>query len=114
MSVDAEFDAIEQEIDALQDELDTCRRAIVVSRAAIWLGLLTIVLGLTVVAALRTPTIFLGAIAAVIGGIVWFGANTSTREELEGRLAAVNARKSRLFDEVAARNGWHDMTATIH
>lgn len=114
MSIDAQFDAIEQEIEAIQDGLETCRRAIVASRAAIWLGGLTIVLALTVISALLTPIVLFAAITAMIGGTVWFGANKSTREELQSRLASVNQRKAQLFDVVAARNGWRDMTSTIH
>ena len=114
MSVDDEFEAIDQVIEALEDERDTCRRAIVVSRAAIGLGLLTLVCAFTVITELRSPTVVFGAIAAVIGGTVWFGANKSSREEIDARLAAVNARKARLFDVIAARNGWRDITTTIH
>ena len=114
MTVDAQFDQIDQEIEALNDDLESCRRAILGSRAAIWLGAIVIVLGLFFVRALQTPTILFGAIAATIGGTVWFGANTSTRADLEQRLAALETRKATLFDAVAARNGWRDMTSTIH
>ena len=114
MSVDAQFAQIDEEIESVHDQLETCRRAILGSRAAIWLGGLTLVLGLFFVRALQSPTILFGAIAAMIGGTVWFGANTSTRADLEQRLAALEARKASLFDAVAARNGWRDMTTTIH
>ncbi len=114
MSVDAQFEQIDQEIEALNDDLESCRRAILGSRAAIWTGAAVIVLGLFVLRPLQSPTILFGALAAVIGGIVWFGANKSSLADLEQRRAALEMRKASLFDAVAARNGWRDLTSTIH
>jgi hypothetical protein len=114
VSVDAQFEQIDAEIETLHDELESCRRAILGSRAAIWLGAATILLGLLLVRQLRTPTILFSALTAVIGGTVWFGASRSTREDIERRLADLESRKATLFDAVAARNGWRDMTTTIH
>ena len=114
MSVDGQFDRIEQEIESLRDDLETCHRAITGSRVAIWGGAVVLIAAFTIVRSLETPTVIFGAIAAIIGGIVWYGANKSTREGLEERIADVESRKSGLFDSVAARNGWRDLTPTIH
>ena len=84
------------------------------SRAAIYGGGFVLALVLTVAGAYRTPPIVFGAFTALLGGTVWFGANKSSRDDVEGQLAAAEAVKARLFDEVAARNGWPEMTPTVH
>lgn len=114
MSVDAQFDRIEQETEALRDHLATCIRGILLSRIALWGGLLVLLAAFTILPSLATPTIVFGAIAASIGGVVWYGANKSTRDDLQARLVEIDSRKAGLFDQVAARNGWRDLTPTIH
>jgi hypothetical protein len=86
----------------------------VVSRAAIYAGGAVLSLVLTVAPAYRTPTAVIGAITAVIGGTVWLGANGSSRAEAQAELAAAEAIKTQMFDEVAARNGWRELTPTVH
>ncbi len=68
----------------------------------------------TLAASYRTAPVILGAVTAMIGGTVWSGASRSSREEVRGRLAAAEDVKSKLIDEVAARNGWRDLTPTVH
>lgn len=114
MATDMKFDEIERKIEALQERLDSCRQAIALSRGAIYIGGIVLALVLTVAGAYRTPAIVFGAFTALLGGTVWFGANKSSREDVESQLADAEAVKARLFDEVAARNGWPDMTPTIH
>ncbi len=114
MAADTRFEEIEQQIEALHERLDSCRQAIALSRAAIYAGGVILLLVLTVAGSYRTPVIVFGAITALLGGTVWFGANTSTRADVEGRLADAEALKARLFDDVAARNGWSEMTPTVH
>ena len=114
MAQEARFEEIDRQIEALHERLDSCRQALVLSRAAIWIGGIVLVLVLTVAGSYRTPAIVFGAITAVLGGTVWFGANTSSRGDVEDEIAAAEARKARLFDEVAARNGWVDMTPSVH
>lgn len=114
MASDMTFEQIELQIETLQERLDTCRQAMTLSRAAIYGGALVLLLVLTVAGSYRTPPVVFGAITAVLGGTVWFGANTSSRADVESQLADAEAAKARLFDEVAARNGWPDMTPTVH
>ena len=83
MSVDGQFESLEQEIERLRDALDTCRRAILGARVALWGGAATLLAAFTLLRSLDTPTVVFGAIAAMIGGTVWYGANKSTREDLE-------------------------------
>ena len=113
MDAGAAFDALDEEIAELEAATASCRRAIAASRAAIVAGGLALVLSLPL-PPLRTPTIALTALAAMIGGLVWAGASKTSREELDARLADAEARKTALFDHVAASNGWRDATPTVH
>lgn len=108
------FDELEREIDDLRDRLDHCRQAIILSRAAIWLGVATLVIVFVAASGYRTAPVVFGALTAIIGGIVWAGATGSSRNELESQLAEATTRQSALFDDIAARNGWRDLTPTIH
>ena len=115
METDALFDDVERRIAELRDTLDACSRAILLARAALWLGLATLALVFTVAGALRTAPVVLGAITAVIGGIVWSGASRSSRgrdpagpRRRRGAQVAIDRRKS------AARNGWRDLTPGTH
>lgn len=109
-----EFDAIDGEIEALQERLESCRQAMALSRAAVVVSLLTLALVLTVAGNWRTPAVVFSAIAASIGGTVWLGASRTSRDEIGEKLAALDRTKARLIDEVAARNGWRDLTPTVH
>ena len=113
MDVDAAFETIDAEIADLVEARAGCRRAIAASRAAIIGGALTLALSVPL-AALRTPTIALAALTAMIGGVVWAGASKSSGEELDARLADVEVRKGALIDRIAAANGWRDVTPTVH
>ena len=113
MDVDAAFDGIDAEIADLVEARAGCRRAVVASRAAVIGGALALALSLPIVA-LRTPTIALAALTAMIGGMVWAGASKSSGEELDARLAQAETRKAALIDRIAAANGWRDVTPTVH
>ena len=109
----AAFDAIDDEIADLAEARARCRKTILVSRAAVAAGMLTLALSLPF-AALRAPMIALAALTAMIGGMVWTGASKTSGEELDVSLSEAEARKAALFDEVARRNGWRDLTPTVH
>lgn len=114
MASETEFDGIDGQIEALQERLDGCRQAMALSRAAIVVSILTIGLVLTVAGNWRTPAVVFSAIAAAIGGTVWLGASRSSRDETAEKLAALDRAKAQMIDEVAARNGWRDLTPTLH
>ncbi len=114
MAKNSEFDTIDRQIELLQERLDACRQAMALSRAAVVVAVGTLVLVLTVAGAWRTPAVVFTAIAAAIGGTVWLGASRTSRDETEAELAALDRTKARLIDEVAARNGWRDLTPTVH
>jgi hypothetical protein len=113
MASDA-FEKIDERIEALHERLSLCRRAMLVSLVAIYGGGAVAAFVLTIAGSYRTPVVVLGAITAIIGGMVWLGANSSSRAEAEAELAEAQAVKARLFDEVATRNGWRDLTPTVH
>ena len=114
METDAQLDEVERRIEDLRDALEGCRQAILLSRAAVWLGIVTLALVFTVAGSYRTAPVVFGALTAIIGGTVWSGASRSSRDEAKTSLAAAEARKAALIDEVAARNGWRDLTPSVH
>ena len=71
---------IEADIEQLAEGLDRCRKAMLLSKVAIVAGgalLLAYFLG----AISFDPTILIGAIAAIVGGVVVFGSNSSTAKQ---------------------------------
>ena len=68
---------IEFDIEQLAQTLEKCRKAILFSKVAIGAGAIWILAYL--VGAIRfDPTMMIAAIAAVIGGVVFYGSNSST------------------------------------
>ena len=113
MAIETRFDDLDARIEDLHAKIAGCRQTIVVSRAAVGLGALAL-LAAVLLYAWRTPPVILAAIAAMVGGVVWGGASGASREGFMAELADAEAEKARLIDEVAARNGWRDLTPTVH
>jgi hypothetical protein len=92
---------IEAEIEELAETIDSCRKLILVAKVTIAAGgvlLLAIIVGL-----IRfDPTVIIGAIAAVIGGTVIFGSNTSTLKQTIGTMEAAKARRAKLIMNLRA------------
>ena len=107
------FDAIDRDIEELHAKITGCRQTILLARAIIALGALAMLASFFFYA-WRTPPVILASIAAMIGGVVWGGASGATREGLAADLAQAEAEKARLIDDVAQRNGWRDLTPTVH
>ena len=93
---------IESYIEQLAKTLDGCRKAILLSKVAIAAGgmwILAYFLG-----AIRfDPTTVIGAIAAVIGGVVFFGSNASTSKQAMAAMKAAETRRAELIDMIDPR-----------
>ena len=93
---------IESDIERLAKTLDGCRKAILLSKVAIAAGgmwILAYFLG-----AIRfDPTTVIGAIAAVIGGVVFFGSNSSTSKQATAAMKAAETRRAELIDMIDPR-----------
>jgi hypothetical protein len=90
---------IEAHIEALADAMERCRKIILISKAAIAAGG-TLILAITIVAVRFDPTLMIGAIAAVIGGTVVFGSNTSTSEQITADMTAAEAHRAELISRI--------------
>ena len=100
---------IESDIEDLAKTLDGCRKAMLVSKVAIGAGG-TVVLAYLLGPILFDPTILIAALAAIIGGVVGFGSNSSTSKQAVAAMKAADAQRAELIGmidlrPVGARNG---------
>src|SRR5262245_43000305 len=90
---------LETEIEQLVDTVEKCRKVtmfakVIIGAGAIWM--LAYVLG-----AIRfEPTTMVGAIAAVIGGVVLYGSNASTSKATMMAMNEAEALRAALIDKV--------------
>jgi hypothetical protein len=93
---------IEADIDELAKTLDGCRKAMLFSKVAIVAGgiwILAYLLG-----AIRfDPASMIVAIAAIIGGVVIFGSNSSTSKQTTAAIKAAETRRAELIDMINPR-----------
>jgi hypothetical protein len=88
---------IEAHIEELADVIERCRKIIFISKAAIAAGG-TLILAIIIGAVVFDPTVMIGAMAAVIGGTVVFGSNTSTLKQTTTDMKAAEAHRADLMD----------------
>ncbi len=93
---------LEARIEELAGAIESCRKIILAAKAAMVLGGLLIV-GTLLGAIMFDPTVTLGAIAAIIGGIVLFGSNSSTLEQATAALKAAEAHRAELIGRIDLR-----------
>jgi hypothetical protein len=90
---------IEAHIEGLTDIIESCRRIILISRVAIAAGGILILA--TIIGAVGfDPTVLIGAIAAVIGGTVVLGSNTSTLKQTMTDMKAAEAHRTALISRM--------------
>ena len=87
---------IEAHIEELTDAVERCRKIILISKAAGGILILATVIG----AVGFDPTVLIGAIAAVIGGTVVFGSNTSTLKQTLTDMKAAEAHRTALISRM--------------
>lgn len=98
----AEIEKLEARIETLAEEANACRKLILASRVALILGCVWIAasfIGLMRMDALQLVTIF----TLIIGGIVFYGSNTSTLEEKLTQLREVDAKRAELIGAIRLR-----------
>jgi hypothetical protein len=97
-----EISQIEARLEQLAESAERCRKIIMVSKAAIAAGallLLVMMLGLFG----SGPAAALGSIAAMLGGIVSLGSNTSTLQQTTAAIDAAEAHRSELIGRIDLR-----------
>lgn len=109
-----EISRIEARLEELGEIAERCRKIVLASKVVISAGaglLLLMVLGLFV----SSPVVAIGAIAAVLGGIVSLGSNVSTLRQTVAEMAAAEGRRSRLIDSIDLRlvGDGHDGDAAL-
>jgi len=107
-----EISRIEARLDELGEMDERCRKIILASKVAISAGiglLLAMMLGLLG----SSQVVAIGAIAAVLGGIVSLGSNVSTLQQTVAAMAAAERLRSELIDRIDLRlvGGGHDSGA---
>ena len=93
---------IEVHIEELADIIERCRKIILISKVAIGAGGI-LILAIIIGAVGFDPTVLIGAIAAVVGGIVVFGSNTSTLKQTSTAMKAAEAHRTELISRMDLR-----------
>ena len=92
---------LEADIEQLAERLDRCRKAMLLSKVAIGAGgicILAYFLGISF-----DPTIVIGALAAIIGGIVILGSNSSTSKQTMAAMKDAEAQRAELIGMIDLR-----------
>jgi hypothetical protein len=90
---------IEAHIEELTDIIERCRKIILISKVAIAAGGI-LILAIIIGAVGFDPTVLIGAIAAVIGGTVVCGSNTSTLKQTMTNMKAAEAHRTELISRM--------------
>lgn len=87
---------IEADIEQLADGLDRCRKAMLLSKVAIAAG--GVWIGAYLLGVVRfEPATIIAALAAIIGGVVVFGSNSSTSKQTMAAMKDAEACKAELI-----------------
>jgi hypothetical protein len=94
---------LEALVEELTEAIERCRKAILISKVAIAAGGIWL-LAFTFGAIGFDPIAMIGAISAVIGGIVVFGSNTSTSKQAAVAIKAAEALRAELIGKIDLRS----------
>jgi hypothetical protein len=94
-----EIERLEAEIEDVAGRLESCRKFILAARIAVVAGAVALV-ALLFGAIRFDPTVMAGAAAALLGGIVVYGSNSSTAKEAVAELAEAEAERATLIDAI--------------
>jgi hypothetical protein len=94
-----EIAGLEERIEALASSIERCRKVSLAAKIAILVG--GAWLAMTLLALVTfTPSLFFGAIAAAIGGVVLLGSNATTWNETAGALRQAEAARMALIGSI--------------
>src|SRR5260221_13269126 len=94
--------SIEADIEHLTKALERCRKAMVLAKVAIAAGVVCI-MAYFLGPIWLDPTIMIGAIAGIVGGIVLLGSNSSTSKQTMAALRAAETQRTKLIDMIEPR-----------
>ena len=90
------------DIEHLAEGLERCRKAMLLSKVAIAGGAICILAYFLGVISFD-PTIVIGALAAIIGGVVVFGSNPSTSKQIVAAIKTAETQRAKLIDMIDFR-----------
>jgi hypothetical protein len=93
---------LEADIEQLADGLDRCRKAMLLSKVAIAAGGI-LILAYFAGAMSFDPAILIGALAAIIGGVVVFGSNSTTSKQAMAAMKSAETQRAKLIDMIDPR-----------
>jgi hypothetical protein len=107
--VQAQLVEIEDRIERLRDMIESCRKGMLASRAAIVSGGVVLVANLVGLFGSVSLLLALLSFTAIIGGIVWLGANKTSREQASTALRAAQSEWQGATDaiEMSTIGEWH-------
>lgn len=100
---------LERESENLAGTIESCRKAMSLAQIAMAIGALAFIADISGLLRLPAATIFV-AIAAMIGGVVLYGTNHSTRLEATNRARAIELERARCIDQLEL----FDSGASVH
>ena len=98
-----EIARLEREIEALAETAERCRKMMRAARIAIMAGGVGLVVVVTGIIALD-PTVWIMAVAAVIGGIVMLGSTAATARQTAAAIAKAEAQRAGLIGGIPLRD----------
>ena len=93
---------LEERIESLQEAIERCRKIALAAKIGIGIGAVLLVLTLVGLVPFM-PTLLFASLAALIGGVVLLGSNSTTWQQSEDALAASEAMRRDLIEQLELR-----------